>query len=327
MNDLGRYAGVFDFIQPWGGEVPVGYRVDFLGTLTDLSFEQAWGVDPNAGGGGYLQTVPPVPGQSPDQNGEFWFEAADWVLAANDAHDSYVMVTLGACFGYQAVGAYRALQLLNPMPCKLVAVDPIPENIEWVRRHFLDNAIDPDDHWLVQAAVSDSNEPVFFPVGSTGVGLQNCVSTNGRSARESYVRETLEQGRSKQALRNLLLTNSTGITKDLLAGHNFLAEIKLVSALTLADILGPFDRVDFVEADMQESEITVFPPYINLLKKKVRRVHLGTHGRDTHWTLHNMFAENGWEIVFSFAPDGTHESELGTFKTNDGVLTVRNLDL
>jgi hypothetical protein len=40
-----------------------------------------------------------------------------------------------------------------------------------------------------------------------------------------------------------------------------------------------------------------------------------------------MFEANGWEIVFSYEPDSTHGSALGTFKTNDGVLTVRNPDL
>jgi 3-oxoacyl-(acyl-carrier-protein) synthase len=52
-------------------------------------------------------------------------------------------ITLGACFAAQAVGAYRALQMLNPMPCKLVAVEPEPENIPWIRRHMRDNGIDP----------------------------------------------------------------------------------------------------------------------------------------------------------------------------------------
>jgi hypothetical protein len=183
------------------------------------------------------------------------------------------------------------------------------------------------------------------------MGLQNCVSTNGQPARESYVHELLGWGRSKAALRNLLLRNSTGIIKDVTAEHNLplkikavlrkllakfmgstkgitpgQVEIKFVSALTLADILGPFDHVDFVEADLQESEIVVFPPCMDVLKKKVRRIHLNTHSRDTHRILHNMFAEKGWEIVFSFEPDSTHDSVLGTFRTNDGVLTVRNPD-
>jgi hypothetical protein len=325
-KDIGRYAEVFDGIKPWAGEMPLGYRVDFLGNLTDLSFEGRWGFDPYQSAG-YRQVPVPILGDSPDQNGEFWFEAADWVLAAREAKGSYVMATLGACFGYQAVGAYRAVQLLNPMPCKLIAVDPIPENTEWTKRHFRDNGIDADEQWIVTTALSDNNEPVFFPVGAPGLGVQNCISSNGGNARVSYVNELIKSGRSSEALRNLLLTNSTGLTKELAADENSRAEIKLVSALTLADILGPFDRVDYIEADMQESEINVFPACVDLLKRKVRRIHIGTHGIDTHLSLHKMFAAKGWEIVFSFEPESTHETVLGTFKTNDGVLTVRNPDL
>jgi hypothetical protein len=78
-----------------------------------------------------------------------------------------------------------------------------------------------------------------------------------------------------------------------------MAEIKLVSAITLRELLRPFERIDYLEADIQQSEIVVFPPFIDLLRKKVRRIHIGTHGKDVHWTLHDLFAENGWEIVFS----------------------------
>jgi len=62
------------------------------------------------------------------------------------------------------------------------------------------------------------------------------------------------------------------------------------------------------------------------LRKKVRRIHIGTHGKDVHWRLHDLFAENGWEIVFSFEPNARHDTVLGSFDTNDGVLTVRNPD-
>jgi len=63
------------------------------------------------------------------------------------------------------------------------------------------------------------------------------------------------------------------------------------------------------------------------LRRKVRRIHIGTHGRAVHIALHDLFAKDGWEIVFSFEPNATHESALGTFSTNDGVLTVRNPDV
>ncbi len=103
-----------------------------------------------------------------------------------------------------------------------------------------------------------------------------------------------------------------------------MAEIKLVSATTLADVLGPFDRVDYLESDIQQSEILVFPPFIDLLKRKVRRIHIGTHGKDVHRTLHGLFEQHGWEIVFSYEPNNKFDSPLGGFVTNDGVLTVVN---
>lgn len=64
------------------------------------------------------------------------------------------------------------------MPAKLCAVEPEPENVEWIRGHFTDNGLDADDHWIVPLALSNQREPVFFPVGAAGSGAQNCYSTN-----------------------------------------------------------------------------------------------------------------------------------------------------
>jgi hypothetical protein len=74
-------------------------------------------------------------------------------------------------------------------------------------------------------------------------------------------------------------------------------------------------------------KILLSTPFIHLLRRKVRRIHIGTHGEDVHMALHNLFADNGWDIVFSFKPNARHASALGNFETNDGVLTVRNPDL
>ena len=114
---------------------------------------------------------------------------------------------------------------------------------------------------------------------------------------------------------------------QLVPGHEPTGEIKLVSALTLRDLLAPFERVDFVEADIQQSEARVFPPFVDLLRKKVRRIHIGTHGADTHRLLHALFADKGREIVFGYPPQARYESDLGSFEVNDGVLSVRNPDL
>jgi hypothetical protein len=337
MNRLEDFRNIFDAITPWAGVAPRGYSVDFLGTLTDVTFRQQWQGDSSSIGGRFVRTALPVLDnmtaersfEAVNWRGEGWFEVVNWFVAAAEARSSFVMITLGAWHGTQAVGSYRALQRLNPMPAKLVAVEPMPESMELTRRHFRDNGIDPDDHWLIPMAVSNSNDPVFFAIGPRGAGPQNCYSTNETSARESYFRQAVEAGTAEQALHDLLLRNSTGITvpgKVRVPGDKFEAEIKYVSAITLSEILGPFDIVDYLESDIQESEILAFPPFMDLLKRKVRRVHIGTHGKDVHWTLHDLFARDAWDVVFNYEPECVHNTALGTLKTNDGVLTVRNPD-
>ena len=319
MNDLARYADVFAGIAPWSGHVPSGYLVDFLGTLTDARFRTMFGVDPARVGGGHVQTQLPT-----IADGEGWFEFVSCVEAARAARERFVMITLGACYGSQAVNSWQALRRVNPMPFKLVAVEPEPENFQWTARHMQVNGIDPDRQWLIQAAISDRNEPVFFPVGSPGSGAQNCYSTNETAARASYADRIAASRDLPQALRNLLLHNTTGIVKDLVPGHDFKAEIRLVSAVTLRDVLGPFDVVDYLESDIQQSEILVFPPFMDLLKRKVRRVHIGTHGKDVHRELHGLFDRDGWEMTFSYEPNSEFGSELGSFATNDGILSAVN---
>jgi hypothetical protein len=322
MNKLLDYANVFDGLKPWAGQVPKGYLVDFLGTLTDASFRAMFGVNPNSVGGAYQQTRLPT-----IEDGEEWFEAVNWIVAAREARNHYSMATLGACYGAQAVGSYRALKLVNPLPYKLVAIEPEPENYEWTRRHMRANGIDPDNQWIIKAAISAHNDPILFPVGSPGTGAQNCVATNDKAARKIYADEVIAGGRANEVLRNLMVNNSTGITKNLVPGHSFPAEIKLVSAITLADVLGPFNVLDYLESDIQQSEILVFPPYMDVVKRKVRRVHIGTHGKDVHNTLLELFQRDGWQIVFNYEPNSTFESTLGNFSTNDGVLTARNPNL
>jgi hypothetical protein len=329
MNNLEDYRNVFDGIKPWSGEVPKRFIADFLGMLIDIDFHPMLFTDPNfdpepVGGGWDETTIPDLGKVVTPADAEAWFEAVDWVIAARQARNRYVMVTLGANYGAQAVGACRALQTLNPMPYKLVAVEPVPGNYEWVQRHMRNNGIDPDKQWIVPLAISDRVDPLYFPVGAPGIGSNNCYSTNELAARKEYAETFIATGQAESALRNLLIRNTTGLMKDLVAGHDFKGEIKLVSSITLKELLGPFDRVDYLESDIQQSEILVFPPFIEVLREKVRRIHIGTHGGDVHAALHKLFQDDGWDIVFSYAPNGRHYSALGSFETNDGVLTVCN---
>jgi hypothetical protein len=325
VNKLENYADIFDDIKPWSGPVPHGFVVDFLGIFTDANFNVFSDVDPTSVGGNHQETRFPTIGNG--TNAEGWFEMVNWLVAAREARGRYVMITLGAAYGGQAVGAYRAMKLINPLPCKLVAVEPVPENYAWMTQHMRTNGINPDDHWLIPTAIGGNNDPIYFPVGAPGIGVNNSYSTNDIGARKHYVETFISEGRAEAALRNLIEHNTTGIKSDLLPGRNAMAEIKLMSCVTLRDLISPFDVVDYLESDIQQSEIVVFPPFIDLLRRKVRRILIGTHGTDAHRSLHELFIDHGWEIVFSFEPNATHDSALGRFVTNDGILTVRNPDM
>jgi hypothetical protein len=319
LSDLSEYAHVFDGMQPWGGELPSGYTVDFVGTLIDLKLRTIFPVAADLTGGKFVQTRLPT-----ISDGEGWFEAVDWVEAARAARGHFVMISLGACYGGQLVGCYRALQLINPMPSRFVGVEGDPENVEWMKQHMRDNDMDPDGHWLVQAAISDTNKPVLFPVGWPGLGVQNCYATNEERSRKAYADMIIASGVAKQALQDILLRNTTGLKKDPVPGQNLEGEIKFVSAVMLKDILLPFDIVDYLESDIQQSEIVVFPPFMDVLKCKVRRIHIGTHGAEVHNALFQLFRHEGWEIVFNYEPNKSYQTSLGSFSVNDGVLTVRN---
>jgi hypothetical protein len=325
MNDMKEYAGAFDCLTPWRGHVPQGFLADFLGTLTDLKFRPTYG--PSRAEVGERMVTTDLPMLGDGSNGEGWFEAINWMAAAREARGRFVMMSLGAHYGAQLVDAHRMLQLVNPMPSMLVAVEGEPGNYAWIADHMRHNGIDPNVHWLLPMAISDSNEPVLFPVGSPGIGSNNCFASNTLNSRRIYVDLIIRDRDPNAALRSLLLDNTTGFMQPVHPGLPYMTEVKVVSAITLPDLLGPFDRIDFIEADIQQSEIVVFPPYIDALRKKVRRIHIGTHGKDVHASLHRLFADNDWDIVFSFEPNARHECELGSFELNDGILTVKNPEL
>src|SRR5438045_3836256 len=98
MNDLEAYRNVFDGINPWSGFVPHKFIVDFLGMLTDVNFHPMLFTDPNFNGdsvgGNQTQTsIPQLSDAKTQGDAESWFEAVNWVAAAREARDRYVMVT------------------------------------------------------------------------------------------------------------------------------------------------------------------------------------------------------------------------------------------
>jgi hypothetical protein len=323
MNDLEAFQDIFADIEPFSGTVPKGFVVDFLGQLTEAEFRTIWlsGESDSWDRERHIQTETPTL-----NDGEGWFEIFNWIAAAREARGSYVMMTLGACYAAQAVGSYLALQKLNPMPARLVAVEGVSDNIDWVLRQFRNNGIDPDEHWIIEAVLSDNNQPVIFPVGGAGLGNQSAMGMNSAGGREQLAQSMVGSDRASAILNNIITTNGTGVEVDLVPDveHDTKAELRFVSAVTLNNLLAPFDRVDFVEADIQMSEVIVFPPAMEQMSRKVRRVHMGTHTDEIHDLMVRLYESYGWEIIFSYPPKRSFETPYGSWTNDDGVLTAVN---
>lgn len=84
------------------------------------------------------------------------------------------------------------------------------------------------------------------------------------------------------------------------------------------------DTVDLLDIDIQGVEREVILPVIELLSRKVKRIHIGTHGRDVHNELASCFTEAGWDFAFNFGPGDIFDLLGGRFATSDGVLSVVN---
>ena len=162
LAKLNALMGAFEGIEPWKGEVPTGRSRTFIGALSPV---EAWdrGKTPPKGTS-YQETHLPCV-----TDGETFFEWISTLLAVRSAHRKFTMVSLGAHFGGPLVNAALALQKLNPMPFSLVGVEADPNTCVALAEHFRENGIDPNDHWIINCALSDSNRPVVFPVcGAAG---------------------------------------------------------------------------------------------------------------------------------------------------------------
>jgi hypothetical protein len=322
MNDVERYLGLFENFEPFADFVSKGFLTDFLGCLTDARFREMWGINPDVTGDGEVRTT------RPDIIwGEGFFEIIDWFESARRAGGTYTIITLGAGYGAQAVGAYRALQRTNPMPAKLVAVEAEPGNFEWAKRHFRDNGIDPDDHWLLNCALGDTNKPVLFPVGESGSSVNNCVATNDPRPRQIYAQQLRDPPNVADLVYNLIVDGKTGIEVVPVAGDKFRTHVEFVSVVTVNDVLSSFDSINLLKSDIQPSEIVASPPAMDIIKRKVKPVRLGTHGADTHEALPKEFVDRGFEFLFDYPPNTHHETPLGSFDINDGIITARNPDV
>jgi len=125
---------------------------------------------------------------------EEYFEWIDLLESVDQARGSYTFVELGAGYGRWSVRAALAAAQRGLTPLRLVAVEGEPTHFEWLKIHFVDHGLDPQQHALIHAAVSDADGETFFHVGRPAewYGQSIAYSDTGCTVRKITLRSVLE---------------------------------------------------------------------------------------------------------------------------------------
>ncbi|MDP6873754.1 MAG: hypothetical protein QF521_09520 [Alphaproteobacteria bacterium] len=321
MDQVEASVRAFAETQPWQGDVPAGCFPNYLGVMTELEFVAEHPPSNHLLPVNGRANNTPAPGFD---DGEIFFEQAAIHNAVRAATDQFTMIELGGGYAARTVDAHAALQRHNPLPCRYVVVEAEPTHFEWAQRHMRTNGINPVDHWLINALVGTDNTPQVFMLGEGFYG--NGIASEGELLQ--LVANLRGNITPDQVLTRLLTTGRCGVQQP----YNMSDKVRhfdfgFVSSMPLRDILQPLDLVDLMDIDIQGGERYVLPAAMDAINKKVRRIHLATHGTELHRLMWDLFFEHGWMCEIDYAPDGEYQSEWGQFTNNDGILDLVNLAL
>jgi FkbM family methyltransferase len=188
----------------------------------------------------------------------------------------------------------------------LIGVEAEPSHYKYMRHFFRDNGLNPNDHWLMEAAVSDTPGTVFFYTGNPDQWYGQCIVSDPQlhaPAQETFYHRFARLFKSHDKKQ---------------------VAIRRVRSISLDSILQRLSWVDLVDADIQGSEGAVFEASSAQLDAKVKAVHIGTHSQEQESRLRHLFTAMRWEAVFDYPCGKTADTPWGPIKFEDGVQAWRN---
>src|SRR4051794_20708488 len=145
---------IFSSFTPFRGDVPPYFIGDYLGANISHEFVAGW-CEP------CTETLH-VEAALPSFDEEY-FEWIALLEAVAAAQGCFTMIELGAGFGRWVVrGGLAAKQ--RGLPFKLVAVEAEPAVYAWLRQHFANNGIPPEEHILLNGAATENPGEVRFNI-------------------------------------------------------------------------------------------------------------------------------------------------------------------
>jgi FkbM family methyltransferase len=194
----------------------------------------------------------------------FHATATEWagvLRAVAEAQGRFAAAEIGAGWAPWLVACAAAANQRGISDIRLMALEASPPHLEFVRQHFRDNWLDPADHAIVHGAAAAADGEVGFPlVESPAADYQAATAAEAQRSGGS-VRATV-----------------------------------LVPAYSLTTLLARYDRLDLLHVDIQGAEAEVLSAAQAVLAAKVRRLVVGTHGRDIEQRLLRDLSSEGWRL-------------------------------
>ena len=173
-------------------KAPAYFDVNFLGQLTDVSFNAGWA---DAERVRERDAWPPYP-----KIDEEIFEWRHMLSAILEARGSFTMIEAGCGYGRWLMAAAYALRRRRPeMVFSFMGIEAEPTHFGWLRKHFLDNNVDPDQHHLVFGAVEDLDGEATFVTGHASEWYGQYVIN--RADGTKVARETYENAKLRKVSR------------------------------------------------------------------------------------------------------------------------------
>ena len=143
---------VFHFFPQGKVESDGTFFVEFLGVKTDSTFSTFFSRQPTRG---------VIPTSYPKAENEQYFEYVALLEAVMRADSSFVMFELGAGRASWLVRAAAAVRATSKIPVHLVAVEG-GERFQFISKNFRMNDLDPEDHDLHNAVVTEEDGFAYF---------------------------------------------------------------------------------------------------------------------------------------------------------------------
>lgn len=285
-----HYHPVFDRFEPQRFiDVPPDIHVDFLG---DRYRTEYVGLDDI----NETPRTPPFPALN-----EEYFEWIDLLESVIEAGPSFTFLELGAGYGRWATRAARAAERCGKR-ARLGLAEAHPQHIDWIAQTMRDNAIQEDSYRIFPQLVAGAHARTAFCIQQPDDMLEARWFGQARYWTDASTLPVTGEYRGRPV-------------RSTAEGWKMIE----VEQVPLSHVVAEYDFIDLIDFDLQGSEAEAIAEGVGLLTQRVRRLHIGTHGKGVEAALRETLAAAGWICLRDFCCHQVNETEYGPVSFVDGV--------